>query len=79
MDYLRLFERAENLDPRLQLIEYIYNVQGFTVRRLDYGLAAKKLSLSRKTIARYCDELADVGIIQFQGNALQLTEQLMAE
>ncbi len=76
IDYRELADRLEGLDARLRLVRYIYRVQGFNARRLDYEEAARALHLDRHTISRYMKQLADAGIICFGGNDLQISEAL---
>jgi DNA-binding Lrp family transcriptional regulator len=82
LNYDVIAERLTEKDNRLRLIQYIFKVQGATFARLDYRAAAEALDLSYKTISRYCDELAELGIIQFFTNSdgkgtLKLTDEIL--
>lgn len=62
-----LNERLCLVDTAAALIDYIYRTQGSESRRLDYEAAAISLNVSRRTIGRYVDVLADNKLIVLNG------------
>lgn len=76
LDYEALNERLSQLDRRAKLVRYIFEVQGFELKRLNYDKAGEAVGVDWTTIKRYCDELADKKIIVFEGKGLKLNDEL---
>lgn len=83
IDYVELHARLLNADKHLELVNYIFRIQGGGSRYLDYRLAAEALNLDRKTIRNYCNDLTDKGIIvkRFNGKnwELRLSDAILKE
>lgn len=76
LDYEKLNERISELDFRTKLVKYIFDLQGFELRRLNFKQAADELGADRHTVSRACRQLADMKIIRFSGDGLQISEDL---
>ena len=77
LNYAALGERLKGLDRYGQLVNYIYNVQGNRLARLDFESAAKALNVDRRTIGRYLKELANRRVVLFHDDKLQLNDEIL--
>lgn len=58
----------ERLSPKLaELVDYIFQVQGAELRRLDFAEAAKTLHTDWTGVKRLCDRLEKKGVILCEG------------
>lgn len=67
LDYKVLSEKVCELGKAAALIEYIFKTQGDERRRLKYDDAAANLGVSKRTIGRYVDRLADKKVLVLYG------------
>lgn len=61
----------------MQLINYVYSVQGVEWGRLDFSAAAKILGTDWKSIKRACDKLAKAEIIFYESSGLRLNPAVL--
>lgn len=67
LDYKTLGTQMCQLGKAAALIEYIFKTQGDERRRLKYDDAAASLGVSKRTIGRYVDRLADKKLLVLYG------------
>ena len=83
IDYTALHARLLTADKHLELINYIFRVQGADSRHLDYRRAADALHVDRKTVRNYVNELTDKGVLVKHFNCknweIKLSDDLLKE
>lgn len=72
-----LNDRISQIDKRMELVNYIFEVQGADLRRLNYKAAANALGVSARTISRYVDELGAKQILTFEDKKLKLNDDIL--
>lgn len=74
-----LYERLsyQSFDRLVELVKYIYRVQGVQLRRLNYNRAAEAIGVDRKSISRYCDSLAAKNVIVFENGGLRINPDII--
>lgn len=77
LNHAVLSERLKGLDRYGQLVNYIFNVQGNRIARLNFESAAKALNVDRRTIGRYLKELANRRVVLFHDDKLQLNDEIL--
>ena len=79
LNFAALAERLLIDNKQLELVNYIFNVQGATWRRLDYRAAASKLHIDKSTVSKYVDVLADKKVILLKENELKINDEILKE
>lgn len=69
LNFAILAERLLIDNKQLELVNYIFKVQGEHWCRLNYLAAAKAIGQDRKTVSRYIKILADKNIVQLRGES----------
>ena len=63
LNFAALAERLLIDNKQLELVNYIFDVQGATWRRLDYRAAESKIHIDKGTVGKYVDVLANKKVI----------------
>lgn len=79
LNFAALAERLLTDSKQLELVNYIFNVQGAAWRRLDYRAAASSLRIDKSTVSKYVDVLADRRVILLKDNELKLNDEILKE
>ncbi len=79
LNFAALAQRLLIDSKQLELVNYIFDVQGATLRRLDYRAAAKALGIDKGTVSKYVDILADKKVILLRENELKLNDEILKE
>lgn len=79
LNFAALAERLLIDNKQLELVNYIFNEQGATWRRLDYRAAASKLHIDKGTVSHYVNILADKKVILLKENELKLNDEILKE
>ncbi len=66
-------------NKQLELVNYIFNVQGATWRQLNYPAAAEALHIDKGTVSHYVDILADKKVILLKEKELKLNDEILKE
>lgn len=77
INMIKLYKQAVYSPYAVDLVKYIFRVQGGKLSRLDYAAAAKELNLEWKDVKRECDKLAKRGLIIYEGNGLKLNPAII--
>lgn len=77
LNFEKLNEFLSHRDGRAALVNYIYQKQGFELRRVDFKAAAERLGKSDRTVRRYIAQLADLKIILLQGDSIKLNQDVL--
>lgn len=72
-----LHTRLLEQDKHLQLVEYIFKVQGAERRRLNYRTAGAALGVSKNTIGSYVAELASKHVIDIEDGQIQINQNII--
>lgn len=79
LNFAALAERLLTDNKQLELVNYIFSVQGAAWRRLDYRAAASKLQIDKGTVSKYVDALADKKVILLKDKELKLNDEILKE
>ncbi len=79
LNFAALAERLLIDNKQLELVNYIFNVQGATWRRVDYRAAGKALGIHKDTVSTYVDVLANKKVILLRDKELKLNDEILKE
>lgn len=79
LNFAALAERLLIDNKQLELVKYIFKVQGATWCRLDYRAAGKALGIHKDTVGNYVDVLANKKVILLKENELKLNDEILKE
>ena len=78
LNIAELSKRLLDGNKQLELIKYIYRVQGAAWGHLNYRKTAQALNVDKNTVARYVRELAKINILELDGKQnLKISESLV--
>lgn len=77
INMIELYKQAVYSPYAVNLVKYIFRVQGESLKRLDFSAAAAELGLEWKEVKRECDKLEKHGLIIYEGNGLKLNPAII--
>ncbi len=77
LNFAALAQRLLIDNKQLELVKYIFDVQGAAWCRLDYRAAASSLHVDKGTVSRYVDVLANKKVILLKENELKLNDEIL--